>query len=132
MTIKEILQEQGYQVSASYTERVERAEQQLAVQFAADYRDLLISFGQFSLGAYDFTGVLLDNELSVVSATQEEREWTHPDTQGMYVIAYLYVDGIVIWQDSQGAVYQTIPDKSLAPERLYSSFVDYVKAEVLI
>jgi len=49
----------------------------------------------------------------------------------MYVIEELGVDGIAIWQNSKGEIFQTIPRKEVKPEKIYDTFLEYLENEVL-
>jgi hypothetical protein len=65
-----------------------------------------------------------------VVATMDERQYTHSDTQNMYVIENLGFDGLVIWQNTSGEIFQTVPDKLVKPEKIYNTLVEYFKNEV--
>ena len=130
MDILELMREHGYEHSGDYSNKVVKAEQDLGLSFAEDFREFLLSFGQTNIENHEITGVVLDNFLNVVVATMDERQYTHSDTQNMYVIENLGFDGLVIWQNTSGEIFQTIPDKLVKPEKIYNTLVEYFKNEV--
>jgi hypothetical protein len=75
--------------------------------------------------------VQFENYLNIVVATVDNREYCHEDTTKMYVIEELGVDGIAIWQNSKGEIFQTIPRKEVKPEKIYDTFLEYLENEVL-
>ncbi|WP_162012179.1 SMI1/KNR4 family protein [Streptococcus sp. S784/96/1] len=130
MTVFEFLTSQGYKIE-DYSFEVTEAEKDLEVTFADEYRQLISVFGNFEISSHEFTGVEFDNFLNIVIATLDNRQYTHSDTQSMYVIEELGFDGIVIWQNTKGEIFQTIPNDTVKPEKLYSSFEKYVLTEVI-
>ncbi|MGL5916755.1 MAG: SMI1/KNR4 family protein, partial [Culicoidibacterales bacterium] len=60
----------------------------------------------------------------------EERKYILDSSKDMYVIESLGIDGIIIWQNSKGEVFQTIPNGE--PEKIHNSFESYLLEEVLI
>ena len=102
---------------------IRAAETMLQLQFAADYRQYVSVFGVASFGGHELTGVCKSKRLSVVSATQEERA-CNPVPDDWYVVEQANIDGIVIWQDARGSVYQTGP--GVKQKRLCKSLVEYI------
>lgn len=43
----------------------------------------------------------------------------------MYVIENTCVDGVIIWQDTEGIVYKTQPDTE--PKKIADSMAEYIK-----
>lgn len=130
MTIFEFISSQGYE-SGDSSFKVSKAEKNLAVTFADEYRQLISAFGNFEISLHEFTGVEFEHFLNIVIETLNNRQYTHPDTQSMYVIEELGFDGIVIWKNTKGEIFQTIPNDTVKPEKLYSSFADYLFLEVI-
>lgn len=84
-----------------------QAETALGVSFAKDYREYLKEIGLACFDGYEFTGITDVKRLDVVSVTKEQREESDSDTKSWYVIEEAGIDGIAIWQDSNGNIYQT-------------------------
>ena len=45
-------------------------------------------------------------------------------TAGWYVLEQANIDGIVLWQDKEGNVYQTMP--SSVPKKICGSLAEYI------
>jgi hypothetical protein len=132
MDIFDLMQRYGYHETGDYSNQVEKAEEELSLSFAEDFRRLLLKYGQFEIGNHELTGVEFDNYLNVVVATKDERQYTHSDTEQMYVIENLGFDGLVIWQNTSGEIFQTVPNKLVKPEKIYSNLQDYFVNEVFV
>lgn len=100
------------------------AELQLRIQFAADYTDYLMVFGAIIADGIELTGITKSDYRNVVLVTK--KEWTlNPKVpHSMYVIENTGVDGIIIWQDTTGTIYQTSPDKK--PKKIAESLNNYI------
>ena len=72
------------------------------------------------------TGFSEDGNLNVVNATIKMRQENIFASNNMYVIEETHIDGIVIWQDSQGVIYQTGYNSS--PEIICDSLADYIES----
>ena len=105
--------------------QVEQAEQALGLKFAPDFKECLLEFGAFSIGGHELTGFSADPYLDVVKVTLDNRKKNEAG-KNLYVIEEAHIDGIVIWQDADGAVYQTMP-KSEAT-KIASSLAEYIDA----
>lgn len=104
-------------------EEIKMAEQALNLRFATDYRTYIDAFGVASFAGHELTGVCKSKRLSVVDVTLEERNNnTVPDD--WYVLEQANIDGIVIWQDSNGTVYQTVPGAKA--KKLCESLAEYI------
>lgn len=87
---------------------IEQAEDTLGLIFSKEYREYLLELGEAKAAGREFTGICKAKRLHVVDVTQEERE-NVPVPEDWYVIEQANIDGIVIWQDASGSVYQTGP-----------------------
>lgn len=105
-------------------EEVREAEQMLCLTFAKDYRDYLLAFGIASFEGHELTGIVKSPRLNVVEQTVTERASNPYVPDDLYVIETANIDGIVIWQKSSGAVFQTIFDS--APTQICKTLTDYV------
>jgi hypothetical protein len=89
---------------------ISNAETELAVRFAVEYREYLAVFGQADANGHEFTGIVESERLNVVSVTKHEWEINPQVPHTMYVVENAGIDGIVIWQDASGTVYQSEPN----------------------
>ena len=100
-----------------------QAEETLGLVFAKDYRKYLLEMGEAKANGREFSGICKAKRLHVVDVTREERGNTAvPDD--WYVIEQANIDGIVIWQDGSGTIYQTGP--GALQKKLCNSLADYI------
>ncbi len=100
------------------------AEIQLRVSFADEYKDYLTSFGAIMADGIELTGIAKSDHRNVVFITKRERGLNPNVPNTMYVVEDTHIDGIVIWQDTKGFVYQTQPDS--CPKKIAESLADYI------
>lgn len=100
------------------------AEYQLKVKFAEEYREYLSAFGAIMADGIELTGIAKSQYRNVVSLTKKEWELNPKVPHAMYVIENTCVDGIIIWQDTNGAVYQTMPN--VEPIKIADSIEEYI------
>lgn len=103
--------------------QIEQAEMTLGLKFAPDFRECLLEFGAVSIGGHELTGFSVDPNLDVVKVTQNNREKTNVG-KNLYVIEEAHIDGIVIWQDSDGTIYQTAPYTKT--RKIANSLAEYI------
>ena len=107
--------------------QIEQAEKLLELSFALDFKECLYEFGAVSVDGHDLTGFSADKYLDVVNITLSERE-NNPDVpKDWYVIEQANIDGIVIWQNQKGEIYQTQPCKKII--KIANSIVEYIASE---
>ena len=103
------------------SENICKAEQKLNVVFADDYKKYLSAFGTVESDIIAISG--LGGYLDVVELTEECRS---VNSQVPYYVIE-DADGLVIWQDETGAIYQTTPCQP--PKKIHNSlagFLEYV------
>ena len=106
-------------------EEIAQAEGQLALAFAPEYREFLSAVGACIARGHEIVGICPFADMSVADVTREERTYAPQARQGWYVVEQAHMDGIVLWQDETGAVYQTAPNA--APVHVASSLAEYIK-----
>lgn len=104
---------------------ISNAEIQLCLNFAEEYKIYLAEFGEASAKGIELTGIINAEYINVVSATKEKWKLYPQVEHNLYVIEDTLVDGIVIWQDSSGTVYQTTPNSE--PVKIAESMAQYLK-----
>ncbi len=104
------------------------AELQLRVRFAGEYKEYLAAFGAIMADGIELTGIAKSEHRNVVSLTQKERELNPKVPNTMYVVENTCVDGIMIWQDTEGVVYQTTPNTQ--PVKVASSLYEYISNRI--
>ena len=100
------------------------AELQLRVSFAEEYKDYLSEFGAIMADGIELSGIAKAEHRNVVALTKKERVLNPKVPNTMYVIENTCVDGIIIWQDTKGAIYQTQPN--MEPKKIADSMAEYV------
>ena len=105
-------------------EKILRAEATLGVHFAEDYHAYLKEIGLASFDGRELTGLTEDVRLDVVCVTKEQRKRVAQVPAGWYVIEEANIDGIVVWQDSDGTVYATQPKRK--SQKIADSLLEYI------
>jgi hypothetical protein len=108
-TIKKLPKMRGFMPASEKT--IADAETQLCLKFADEYKTYLKEFGEASAYGMELTGILEVDYLNVVRATKEKWELYPQVPHNLYVIEDTTIDGIVIWQNESGEIYQTRPNK---------------------
>lgn len=101
-----------------------KAEVDLGLKFSDDYRTYIKKFGCMSIGSHEFTGISTQEHYSVVSVTTAQRQYNKDVPKCWYVIEQLDIDGIVIWQSTDGTVYLTYANSPF--EKIADSLSEYI------
>lgn len=104
---------------------ITEAENNLGVRFNQDFINILYEYG--NVKSEDFELIGLGNDVTVVEATQQEWDLNNKVPHNMYVIENTRIDGVVIWQDTDGAIYESTPNK--APKFINSSLASYLSTK---
>lgn len=105
-------------------QEIHLAEEALSLKFSEEYKKYTAEFGAVSIGASEYTGVVQDADLNVVTVTNAARSMTPQAPVQWYVVKDLHVDGIVVWQDENGMIYKTAPNRE--PVKLAESLAAYI------
>ena len=105
-------------------EEINRAENALRAVFAKDYRAYLKEIGLACYDGHELTGLTKSTRLNVVSVTNELREQIGKVASSWYVVEETNIYGIVIWQSSDGAIYQTAPNAK--SKKIAESLSEYI------
>jgi len=100
------------------------AELQLRVSFSNEYKEYLSTFGAIMADGIELSGIAKSEHRSVVSLTKKEWELNPKVPHTMYVIENTCVDGIIIWQDKSGLIYQSNPNSK--PQKIAASLTEYI------
>ena len=106
--------------------RIKSAEAALGLRFSDEYRAYLKAFGVASAGSHEFTGICDSARLNVVDVSRDARKYFGDIPADWYVVEEANIDGIVIWQDDSGSVYESVPGKK--PRKIFNSLQDYFSA----
>ena len=105
---------------------IKQAELKLGLRFADDYSNYIKQFGCMVIGSREITGISSQANYNVVSITKAQRNYNKNLPENSYVIEQLNIDGIIIWQSSNGEVFQTSPNT--APMKIADSLVEYIQS----
>lgn len=112
---------------AANVEDISKTEKCLSLLFAKEYKVYLMEFGFATYEGHELTGICKSKRLNVSDVTIMERKLNTKIPDDWYVIEQLNIDGIVIWQASDGAIYQTSPYKE--PVKICDSLAEYIEQE---
>lgn len=106
------------------TDDVGNIEIELALPLAEEYKEYLLEFGAILADDIELTGVAKSKNRDVVQVTK--KEWAANDKikHNLYVVENVGIDGIVIWQDGSGTVYESRPNQEA--RKIANSLSDYI------
>ena len=107
-------------------ECINEAEKNLQVTFSKEYVEYVTTFGVVIFEGHELTGICDGKRLDVVHNTVEQRRLNPFVPSNWYVIECLDIDGVVIWQDEAGKVYQTLPSGNMV--LIGESIVEYLES----
>lgn len=105
-------------------EKIQQAEKELKVFFSEEYKAYLAEYGIAIFNGHELTGLCDGKRLDVVRMTCKEREISGFVPSDWYVVENLDIDGIVIWQNQIGEVFQTSPMRD--SKKIANSIAEYV------
>lgn len=114
--------------AASKTE-ITDAELQLRVTFADEYKEYLLVYGAILATGIELTGITKSEYRNVVSCTKQEWGLNPLVPRSMYVVENAGIDGIIIWQDGAGTIYETSPN--IAPKQIANSLEEYIVSQTV-
>ncbi|WP_339246350.1 SMI1/KNR4 family protein [Paenibacillus sp. FSL R10-2796] len=100
------------------------AEIQLCLRFSEEYRAYLAEFGAILADGVELTGIAKSKRRHVVDVTTQEKKLNTKIPHNLYVVENAEIDGIVIWQDSQGTIYKSIVNSE--PVKIADSLTQYL------
>ena len=104
-------------------EEINYAENKLKLEFSKEYKEYLSAFSVVAFDGREFTGLGKIKRVNVVDVTNSLRA-INTVPQDWYVIEETNIDGIAIWQNKQGEIYQTIPFNQA--KKIANSFQEYL------
>lgn len=113
-------------LKAATSVQITDAELQLRVSFSNEYKEYLSAFGAIMADGIELSGIAKSEHRNVVSLTKKEWELNPKIPHTMYVVENTYVDGIIVWQDTNGVIYQSTPN--MEPKQIAVSLADYISS----
>ncbi len=108
-------------------EDVENVEIELALPLAEEYKEYLLSFGAIMADDVEFTGIAKSKNRDVVQVTKREWAANNKIKHNLYVVENVGIDGIIIWQDYTGAVYESRPNHGAT--KIADNLVEYLESK---
>lgn len=108
-------------------QEVKKAQEKLDLVFSIEYAKYTMQYGAVCINNREYTGVVENPDLSVVYNTYSARTITPQAHDDWYVISDLHIDGIIIWQDIDGLIYQTQP--GCKPVLICKSMAEYINSQ---
>lgn len=103
---------------------VKEAEKNLHLHFSEEYKDYLLRFGCAAIYGHEFTGLCHSSRLNVLDVTAEEKKLTPFIPDDWYAVEQTNIDGIVIWQNQNGEVFQSHPCGTM--RKIANSLLEYL------
>ena len=107
-------------------EDIVSAECELEIKFSSDYREYLREIGLACFDGHELTGLTDIDYLDVVAVSRAQRSFIGDSVADMYVVEDLGIDGLLIWQKTDGTVYETAPGGHL--KKIANSLFDYFQS----
>lgn len=111
------------QLGGVSNDEIKKAEERLGVRFAEEYKEYLRECGAATADGHEYTGICKAKRLDVVLVTEKERSAELEISDSAYVVEQTHMDGIVIWQTTDGAIYQSHENSF---KKINNSLAEYV------
>ena len=105
------------------------AEIELRVSFAEEYKSYLLAFGAIVATGIELTGIAKAKHRDVILVTKQEWDMNVNVPHTMYVIENTGIDGIIIWQSSEGKIYRTTTGSQ--PVQIAESMNEYITGRIV-
>lgn len=108
-------------------EDINRVEQELDLTLSDEYKEYLLEFGAIVADDVELTGIAKSKTRDIIQVTK--REWSANDkiNHNLYVVENVGIDGIIIWQDASGNVYESSPNHKAT--KIADSLVGYLETK---
>ena len=105
-------------------EEIGLAEEELGLRFSEDYRSFLRLVGGCIWNRHEINGLAKSDYMNVVAATKTQRRLNPEVYRSWYLLENTYSEGILIWQDPDGGVWQT--QRGTNPVKLADGLLEYL------
>ena len=103
---------------------VENVEIELALPLSQEYKEYLLEFGAIIADDVELTGIAKSKNRDVIQVTKREWAANNKIKHDLYVVENVGIDGIIIWQDGSGKVYESRPN--CGATKIADSLVEYL------
>lgn len=108
-------------------EAVENVEIELALPLAEEYKEYLLKYGAIMADDVELTGIAKSKNRDVVQVTQREWVANTKIKHNLYVVENIGIEGIIIWQDGSGKIYESSPNNSV--KQIANSLSEYLESK---
>jgi len=102
-----------------------KAEASLNLIFAQEYKEYLSVFGTIYSDVVAISGLGGKPYDDVIELTEKCRSVNAQIPRTFYVVEDVGVDGLVIWQDESGTIYQSTPFRT--PDKICNTLSEYLE-----
>lgn len=108
-------------------EAVENVEIELALPLAEEYKEYLLHYGAIMADDVELTGIAKSKNRDVVQVTQREWAANTKIKHNLYVVENVGIEGIIIWQDGSGKIYESSQNKTA--KQIANSLAEYLESK---
>lgn len=105
-------------------EQIQKAEQDLGIKFPNDYCDYVKEYGAISFWGTEWTGLNVNGNINVVSATKQEKRLNPHFPTNCFVLENLGIDGVITIMDQEGQIFELQYEKKTPLCRSLSEYLD--------
>lgn len=106
-------------------EDINNIEKKLNIILAEEYKDYIIKYGAILADNHELTGFAKSKHRNVIEVTLREWELNEHINHDLYVVESAGIDGIIIWQDKSGKIYESKPNYPAV--KISDSLADYLE-----
>lgn len=108
-------------------EDVKNVETALELSLANDYKEYVCTYGAILADKVELTGIAKSKNRNVVQVTKKEWELNDKIEHNLYVIENIGIDGLIIWQDGSGKIYESRPNHRAT--KIANSLAEYLESK---
>lgn len=108
-------------------EEMENIEKELGLALAEEYKEYLLNYGAIMADDIELTGVAKSKNRDVIQVTKREWEANEKVKHNLYVIENVGIDGIIVWQDETGKIYESTPNHET--KQIAGSLAEYIESK---
>lgn len=94
-----------FHLTGGVTSQIKEAQKSLNLEFPAEYIEYVKTFGAVSFYGTEWTGLNVDGNLNVVTATKQERHLDSNFPNDCFVVENIGIDGVLTLMGQNGKIY---------------------------
>lgn len=108
-------------------EDIGNVEIELALPLAEEYKEYVQTYGAIMADDVELTGIAKSKNRDVVQVTQREWAANSKIKHNLYVLENVGIEGIIIWQDGSGKIYESRPNHGAT--QIADSLAEYLESK---